>query len=378
VKRLIVLLIVIAGGLAAAAFAVPSNAATVNGTSISQQQLNSDLNAIAGSAEYQCYLNAQEAVATSGESALPPITGAGQSAGSGSHPTVTTAFAATYLDTAIGHQLILELAEQRHLQVTAQEISTAHAALVNQITAYLEEVSSSSTFSCGSTTAQAVLASMPPSFVAENVRFDATVGVFEENVAGVGSSTADLERYFNAHAAQFDTVCITLAAYSSQSDAAAAVAQVAAGTPFAQVAAAATSGHQQGCYILYGVAAELPTGTNLGSLPLNTVSSPVVASNGSYLVVETTKRTPTSFAKAKAEVESAVQNAGATKARTEVDAAEKAADVWVNARYGRWVPVQSQILPPTSPPTADVLNPSVNGSGTVSSQAATPSTGQTP
>ena len=376
-KRLIVLLIVIAGGLAAAAFAVPSNAATVNGASISQQQSNSDLNAIAGSPEYQCFLNAQEAVATGGQSALPSITGAGQSDGSGSHPTVTTSFASTYLDTAIGHQLILELAAKRHLQVTAQEISTAHAALVNQVTAYLQEVSSSSTFSCGSITAQAVLASMPGSFIASNVRFDATVGVLEENVAGIGSSDADLERYFNANAAQFDTACFTVAEYSSQSDAAAAVAQVAAGTPFAQVAAAATGGGPQGCDILYGVAAELPSGTNLESLPLNTVSSPI-AENGSYLVIEITKRTPTRFAKAKPEVESAVQNAGATKARTEVDAAEKAADVWVNARYGTWVPAQSEILPPTSPSTADLLNRSSSGSGTAASRAATPATGQTP
>jgi hypothetical protein len=377
VKRLIVLLIVIAGGLAAAAFAVPSNAATVNGASISQQQLNSDLHAIAGSPEYQCFLNAQEAVASGGESALPAITGAGQSDGGGSQPTVTTAFAATYLDTAIGHQLILELAAQRHLQVTDQELSTARAALVNQISAYLQEVSSSSTFSCGSITAQEVLATLPDSFVADNVRFDATVGVLEENVAGVGSSAADLERYFNANAAQFDKACVTLAAYSSQSDAAAAVAQVAAGTPFAQVAAAATSGHQQVCDILYGLAAELPTGTNLESLPLNTVSSPVAA-NGDYLVVEMTSRTPTPFANAKSEVESAVQNAGATKARTEVNAAEKKAEVWVNARYGTWVPAQAQILPPISPPTTDLLNPTVSGSGTVASPSATPATGPTP
>ena len=59
-KRLIVLLIVLAGGLAAAAFAVPSNAATVNGAAISQDQVNSDLSAIASSQDYQCFLNAEE------------------------------------------------------------------------------------------------------------------------------------------------------------------------------------------------------------------------------------------------------------------------------------------------------------------------------
>ena len=88
-KRLIVLLIVLAGGLAAAAFVVPSNAATVNGVSISQQQVNSDLNAIAHSPDYQCFLNAEEAVATGGQTALPPIDGERRRpATAPAHPTV--------------------------------------------------------------------------------------------------------------------------------------------------------------------------------------------------------------------------------------------------------------------------------------------------
>jgi hypothetical protein len=376
VKRLIVLLIVLAGGLAAAAFAVPSNAATVNGVSISQQELNSDLSAIAGSAKYQCFLNAQEAVGTSGQTGLPAVTRAGEGEGSGAFSTVTTDFAATYLDTVIGHQLIFELAAQRHLEVTPQEITDAHAALSNQITGYLQAVSGSQ-FACGSVTAAEVLKTMPTSFINETVRFDATVAVFEENVAGVGSSTADLEKYFEAHASEFDTACLTVAGYASQSDAVAAAAQVAAGTPFAQVAAQVSGGGPKGCDILYGVASALPAGTNLESLPLNAVSSPI-AQNGDYFLVQITKRTPTPFAQARSEVESAVQSAGATKARTQVNAAEKSADVWVNGRYGQWQPAQAQILPPSTPFTADVLHPSADGSNAATSQAAAPSTGQTP
>ena len=55
----------------------PTNAAVVNGTSISQQPLNSDVDAIAASADYQCYLNSQQYLSSNGESALPPVTGAG-------------------------------------------------------------------------------------------------------------------------------------------------------------------------------------------------------------------------------------------------------------------------------------------------------------
>ncbi len=131
------------------------------------------------------------------------------------------------------------------------------------------------------------------------------MALFEEHQAGVGPTTADLERYFTAHADEFDTACFTVAEYTSQADAQAAAAKVAAGTPFAQVASQVTGGGPQGCEILYGVAASLPAGSNLQELPLNTVSSPI-AVNGNYLLIEMTKRTPTTFAKAKSEVRTAV------------------------------------------------------------------------
>jgi len=66
------LLIVLAGGLAWAAFSVPSNAATVNGATISQHDLNSDVNAIAGSEYYQCYLNSEAYLSSNGSQQLPP------------------------------------------------------------------------------------------------------------------------------------------------------------------------------------------------------------------------------------------------------------------------------------------------------------------
>ena len=69
-KRFLVLLVVLAGGLAWAAFSVPSNAATVNGTAISQQDLNFDVSAIANSAYYQCYLNSEEYLSSQGSAAI--------------------------------------------------------------------------------------------------------------------------------------------------------------------------------------------------------------------------------------------------------------------------------------------------------------------
>jgi hypothetical protein len=367
VKRLIVLLIVLAGGLAAAAFTVPSNAASINGVSISQQQLNSDLNAIAGSAGYQCYLNAEEAVATGGETALPSIIGAKQVGDGTSQQTVSTGFAAYYLETAIGHQLVFEVASARHLQVTPLELTEARTQLKSQIDTILQDVADSK-YACTQSTADQVLDTMPPSFVDKTVRFNATASVLEETASGVGSTTADLQRYYDNHAAQFDTACFTVAEYTSQADAAAGAATVAAGTPFSTVAAGTSGGGPKGCGSLYGVAEGLP-GSGLESLALNTVSSPI-SDNGTYLLIEITQRTPTSFAKARTEVEAAVENAGATKAGTIITAAQKAANISVDGRYGAWS--ATRVLPPTSPPTTDLLNQSVDGA--VTAKAA--STGQ--
>jgi hypothetical protein len=372
VKRLIVLLIVIAGGLAAAAFVVPSNAATVNGLSISQQQVDSDLNAIAGSAHYQCFLNAEQALATDGESALPSLGGAVPIGEAGSHPTVTAAFAANYLDTAIAHQVVFSLADARHLSVTPGALAAARQELTTQTNGILSEVTGSK-FACTSggepLTAKEVLASMPSSFVDANVRFDATYNVLEDDLAGVGSSEADFQRYYANHAADFDKACFTVGAYSSQSDAEAAVAQVTAGTPFSTVVASASGGQSSGkCYILSAVAAGLPPGSNLESLPLNTVSSPI-ADGSSYLLVEITSRTPTPYATVRTDVQNAVEDAGATKAGTEIDAAEKNAAITVDSRYGQWKATSAHVLPPSSPAKVDVLNPSANGVGTATSSA---------
>jgi hypothetical protein len=347
----------VAGGLAAAAFAVPSNAATVNGTSISRNQFDADLNAIANSPDYQCFLNAEEAVGTQGSGTLPPVDGAGQVTGDGSHATVTAGFASNYLGTEIDHQLVLQLAATRHVHLTAQDLSTARTELSNQISGIQSEVAQTK-YACDST-AKEILASLPPSFVDQNVRFDATVSVLEEQLAGSGSSTAALERYYQAHIAEFDKACFTVAQYTSESAAQAAESTVAGGTPFATVAAKVQGG-PQGCDILYGVAASLPAG-DLSSLPIGAVSSPI-AVNSDYLLVQITKETPTPFATARTEVLSAVQTAGASQASKLIDAAGKKADVSVDPRYGEWK--RSKVLLPVAPPLTDVLNPSVNGSGT--------------
>jgi hypothetical protein len=378
VKRLLILLVVIAGGLAAASFAVPSNAATVNGVAITQSTLNSDIAAIANDGLYACFLNAEQAVATSGQSGLPAIDGVGSNVAGDPHTTASTAFVATYLDTDIGHQLVLQLAAQRHLQVTSADLVTARSELKTQITALMQDVSGSK-FSCGATgqvlTGSKVLSAMPSAFVNELVRFDATITLLGNTLAGVGTSPPGLQSYFAAHEPEFDTDCFTVAQYASEADADAALAKVHAGVSFPALAALVQGGGPQGCDILYGIISELP-GSNLQNLPIGTVSAPIAA-GGSYLLVDITSRAPTTFATAESEVLRAVQEVSSDAARTFIGHEEGRADVWVDPRYGKWVPASDEVALPPAPGTVDLLNRSADSpSTTPSSQPVTPTSGQ--
>jgi hypothetical protein len=380
VKRLLVLLIVVAGGLAAASFAVPSNAATVNGVAISQSQINSDVTAIAASPAYQCFLDAEEFVGTEGqEAALPAVAGTGLGS-DGTLTTATTAFTSAYLDTVIGHQLVESMAAQRGITLSKAQLAAGHTGLSDQITSTFSQAANlqqqTEAEVCGSSsgsfpTAAQVIKSMPTSFVSSAARFGATVSVLEEDLSGVGSTSADLERYYDARKSTYDSVCITVAPYQTLADAQAGAAKVASGTPFATVATAAQGG-QDGCPLLAEVTASVPSSADLSTLPLNTVSTPI-DENGTYLLLEFTSRNATPFAQAKSVVQDEIEAKGATKANDAVEKSEKVASVSVDPRYGKWVPSEAHVVTPVAPLPADVLNVDANSGETVPTAGASSS-----
>jgi hypothetical protein len=368
VKRLIVLLIVLAGGVAAASFLVPSHAATVNGSSVSQADLNSDVNAIAGSTYYQCYLNSEAYLSSSGSEQLPPVIGAGTGQYAGDHPTATTSFTSYYLSQEVNQQLVTQVADEHDITVTPADRTAARAALSNQISNVMSEILQTQQgqdvqYGCSLTgqpiTGTQVLSTMPASFVDTQVQFLATITVLEEDLSGVGSTVADLQRYFTAHQSQFDTVCITAAGYSSSAAAEAAAAQVAFGTPFATVATSAQGG-PQGCRLLPEFEAQLPSDAGLGQLATGAVSAPISLSSSEYALVQITKRTPSTFSAAEAAVKSAVQTKGSAAVQKALIAGERRTSVAVNPQYGVWSSVNATVLPPLTPDPSDVLNIAAN------------------
>ena len=364
-KWLLLLLVVLAGGVAAAALTVPTNAVVVNGSAISQQSLNSDLSAIAASPSYQCYVNSQAYVSSNGQQQLPPVSGAGKSQDSDHHPTATTSYTASYLDLRIQHELIAQMAARRHIDVTQAELDQARSDYTNQITQVMSEIQQTAQgqnprYTCGSTTAltgNEVLSTMPPAFVDQQVSFVATTVALEEDLAGIGSSEADLLSYFEGHRSQFDTVCVILASYASEADATAAAAQVTAGTPFSQVAQQAQG--QQGCLNLSQLTGQLPSSAKIESLREGALSAPIQVSSG-YVLLQVTSRRTTDFSAAKQFVSQAAQEKGASRASAAVSAVQRHADVSIDPRYGVWVSGVAQVFTPFVPKASDVLNPVAN------------------
>jgi len=369
-KWFLVLLVVLAGGLAWAAFAIPSNAATVNGTTISQQDLNSDVSAIANSAYYQCYLNSEEYLSSEGSEEAPPVLGAGTGQYDGDHPTATTAFVASYLETDIGHELALQLAAERHVSVTPADLVTARADLTGEIGQVMSEILQTEQgqnvkYACSLTgqaiTGKDVLDSLPASFVDQQVQFVAEITALEEDLAGVGSRPADLQNYFDAHGARFDTACISAAVYSSESAAQDAAASVGLGTSFSTLVSdtATSGGGAQGCHPLPEWESSLPSDAGLGSLATGAVSSPI-SLDEKYVLLQITSRTPTTYNDAKTDVANVVQEAGSTATQKALAVDERRSSVSVNPQYGVWVPVNASVLTPFTPEPTDVLNASAN------------------
>ena len=367
-KRLVVLLLVLVGGVIAAALAIPTNAAVVNGSAISQQTLNADVQAIAASTDYQCYLSAEAYLSSGGSSQLPPVEGAGSALNPG-HPTATSAFVAVYLDTEISHQLVFQAAARRGVTVTQSQLDQARVALETQITNQLGQAfqagaqTGNSALTCGvgtPLTGQQVLATMPASFVDQEVRFVATASALQEDVAGVGSSDADLQRYFDAHRSEFDTVCFDYAAYATQQEAQSGAAAVAFGTPFSKVAASAAQSGSLRCAPLSDLASVLQTSLgSLDHLAVGQVSAPLQAGGGWVLLVPAS-RVPTPFAQARQAVARATQQAGGAATQKALAAAQRGASVEVNPQYGVWVPGVATVFTPLTPRPADVPNAPAN------------------
>ena len=313
----------------------PAAAATVDGDAISEAQLNSDLAAVASSAGYRCFLDAQNYEITNGESQL--------------FAAPKSAFDAYYLQTEIGHQVVFAVAATKHIAVTPEQLTEARASLSSQITSVLGNAALSSAplqNACGSQasdSASMVLASLPPSFVANEVRFVATDNDLELIESGVGDSPSELETYFDQHRSMFDMDCYLAASFPTLA-AAQTFADTNSGVSFPK-AAFGSGGGKQTCVTASTLAAALPASANFAGLGVDQVSPPF-GDNGQYLLLEITSQKPRSFNEVNAQVRQVLENNGSQPTQSALSALEDKASVWINPRYGTWQSRDGAVVPP--------------------------------
>lgn len=375
-KRFLILIVALAGAVAAAAFAVPSNAATVNGASISTSQLNSDLSAIAGSTDYQCLLDAQIVVATDGSSSLPPIAGVASG-------TYNTSFVDYWLSHMINGRLVQQVASRHLPTLTAAQVATARSELEGQIDNTLSEVSGSA-YEC-EVSAAAVLSSLPGSFVNELVRQQAWSDVLESQQPGAGVTTADLLRYFERHQSDFETQCVSAIVVSSKSTASSLRSQIENGTAtFAQLAntdsldkSSTADGGALGCFTPtsaeYASVREDTSGLGVGQ-----VSKPLTGEEDEYALIQLTSVKPATFSAVRSVVRTAALASGRTRSNALLAKVARRSSISVNPSYGRWTAASAAkgVLPPLRPPVGSLLSPKANlpefsGSTSSSSSATT-------
>ena len=357
-RRALLLLVVLAAAVAVAAFDVPSDAATVNGVGISRTTLNSDLNVIAATPTYECYLAASLALRSQDLARLPALKG------DGLDKTVTTRFADYWLSQLVNNELIDQLVATRHLHVTPADVRAGKSDLVDSISSTLTDVAQAAgqTGVCAAD-GSAILSAVPAAFASRLVQAQAAGDVVLAQAAGYGLSSAQLSSFYFSHQSDFDTICVSAIESASEAAATLARAEIEAGTPFAQVAQAtstdatsAANGGAIGCFApsdpSYGSVTQ-----DTGGLKTGAVSQPE-SDNGSYVLLQVTSRQPTSFAQAGAAVRQAVLAAGAKAANVELQRITKQSVVTIDPRYGRWLGGSTiTIEPPTSPPASALLRP---------------------
>ena len=288
-----------------------------------QQDLNSDVSAIANSAYYQCYLNSEEYLSSQGSAQSPPVLGAGTGQYAGDHPTATTAFVASYLETDIGHQLLLQLADERNVTVTPSDLVTARSNLTGQISEVMSEILQTP---AGPERALRLQPDRPaadraagPGHHAGLVRRPAGAIRGRGQRPGGGPGRRRLERrrpaelLLGAQRAVRHGLPHRRRLFERERSAGRREPRSPAGTPFATLAAgtSASGGGAQGCDVLSDLITKLPAEADLKSLATGAVSPPI-NDNGTYVLLQITSRTPTAYSKAKTAVENAVQQAGAT------------------------------------------------------------------
>jgi hypothetical protein len=288
------------------------------------------------------------------------------------------AFVRYWLSRLVSSEVVAQVAASRGITLSSAQFDTAKTEtqqIIEGAFATLEQDGVQPACSTVPTGAQ-VLASLPTSFVDALVRAQASSDLLAASVVGSNLTAASMDRYFSAHASDFDTLCVDGFSVTTQASATQIRASVVAGTPFASAAPAGTT-VQSACFA--ASSADYPAiAQAVGSLAIGGVSQPVEGNQTSFYLFELTGRTPTSLTAVRGVLRGAIVDAGLARADQLLASVERRATVTIDPRYGEWKSTKNAIglAAPTSPPRTALLSAPADIPGS-STKAVTGSTSGT-
>jgi hypothetical protein len=378
-KRLLVLFTVLIAGVVVAAFSVSSVAASIDGTHISQSALDNDLNAIANSSAYQCYLNAEVGLSTEGEVTKLPIAGAGQDSTSGPLGVFSATFVRFWLNQMIHQSAVQSYATSHGLHASSALTKDAQEEISGGINGAFSEASEEGLSTGCTSSGAAVLASLPASFVNELVADQTANDLVDAHSADSGLSPSAVRAYFESHRSDFETLCVHDLGSATQAGATTMRNELLFGAPLATVAKSSvvqstvpTSGGN-GCVSasndIYALVARYTKGLKPGG-----VSQPF-ANGSDYFIFQLDSVQPVTYSQLPALlVQESIINAGETRASTTIDHFVSRATVTIDPRYGTWTRLSPTegVFAPLSPPPALLLSATADNPPAVSTASTPP------
>ena len=316
-------------------------AATVNGETISQQELDDELEAIRGNEDYIASI----------ESGGLAVTGEGAG-------TLTNAFVSRVLTRQIFLKLVHDEIERRDLGVTEEQLESVRPGVLQSVGG------------------EEIFDKFPAGYRDTLVRRNAEVSLLQSELGGPEATDADVKAFYEENAERFAETCVSHILFGVTDDsgqldqeataaevdrltgeAAAAKAQIDAGADFAAVAAERsvdTSNKDQGGDLECGAAGRFVPEfeTAMDALDPGVVSDPVVTQFGVHLIKVTERRTQP-IEEAEDQIRQELSGQGEQAFSQFLQEALADAEVTVNPRYGRFSKDGQSpgVIPPDAPTT---------------------------
>ncbi len=345
-RRLVALFVLALVGAGLYGLSGASSGVTVNNSRLSARTLDTELQAISHHDDLQCYVTA-----------LDPTSYAPGAGGDSMKASGAAAWTGLRVE---GLAIDQYVATRLHYTPDAAALASATSSLESEMTAQAK----ANSLTCPGTSAQA-LAEMPAEMRADEVESQATsLYLVAKLKKSIPLTAASVKSYYDAHTADYDTLCVSIALVPPSELSAFAKAQ-AAGASVAALAkefsadSSAAKGGAYGCYPPSN-SSYTSVRSDVASLALDTFATTpqYIDYNGSEygLFVAVTKRSVTPFASASSAVLADLQSLNASAADSVKNSLLYDAAVHVDPAFGRWGlnTTGPEVFAPAAPSASDV------------------------